>query len=100
MIIASSLSIGFAVLCITLIFKKKQTAFMVFAALTLVVFFVQLAAIILAFLLRNNIDTDLNKVNIDKELRRASTDNSTMEVWDSLQARYKCCGGRGNSGYR
>jgi len=100
MVIASSVSIGFAVLCVTLIFKKKEKVYMVFGGMSLVVFIIQLAAVILAFLLRNNIDNDLNKVNVDKELRLASTDNATMDVWNTLQSRYKCCGGRGNSGYR
>ena len=49
-------------MCVTLIFKKQERVYMVFAAISLIVFIIQLAAVILAFLLRNNIDNDLNKV--------------------------------------
>ena len=52
----------FSVLCITLIFKKKENVYLVFGAVAVVVFALQLAAVILAFLLRNSIDNDLNKV--------------------------------------
>lgn len=99
MILASSLAIGFCILCTVMVFKKNARVFTVYGALCVVVFALQLAAVILAFLLRNSIDTDLNKVNVERELSLAVSDNSTMDTWDILQTRYKCCGGRGNSGY-
>ncbi|XP_023332365.1 uncharacterized protein LOC111704370 isoform X2 [Eurytemora carolleeae] len=100
MIIASSCSIGFSILSIALIFEKKRNLYAMFSVLGCIVFCIQLAALILAFILRNNIQTDLNKVNVERQLEMAVSDNSTMETWSSLQTRYSCCGGRGASGYR
>ena len=56
-------------------------------------------AVVFSFLLRDTVDSDFNKVNVEVELGKAAQDNATMAVWDSLQIRYKCCGGRGNSGF-
>jgi len=57
------------------------------------------ASVALSFMLRDNIENDINKVNVDDELRKAVNDDNIMEVWDSLQVRYECCGGVGNSGF-
>ena len=43
--------------------------------------------------------SDLNKVNVSEQLELAVRDNSTRAVWDNIQTRYKCCGGRGNKGF-
>jgi len=100
MMVSSTASIGFSVFCIMLIFKKKSSVYKYFGLTCILMFLIQLTAVILAFLLRNSIHTDLNKVNVHKELSLAASSNSSMETWNILQTRYQCCGGRGNSGYR
>ena len=50
------------------------------------------ASVALSFMLRDNIENDINKVNVDDELRKAVNDDNIMEVWDSLQVRYKIKG--------
>jgi hypothetical protein len=55
--------IGFSLVCIALLFKKRQNLFFWFGLVGLVVFLFQLIAVILAFVLRNNIETDFNKVS-------------------------------------
>ena len=45
------------------------------------------ASVVLSFMLRDNIENDINKVNVDEELRNAVNDDGVMEVWDSLQVR-------------
>jgi len=100
MLLASTITIGFCVLCVSLVFNNKRNVYLSFGVGAILVFVLQMAAVVLAFLLANNIKTDLNKVNVDEELRSTLTSNSTRLAWDTLQTRYKCCGGRGNSGYR
>jgi len=96
---SSFLSLLFAVLGLILVLRKVHQLHMSLAALAGTVFLLHLLAVVFAFLLRENIEHDLNKVNVAAQLSTASKDNGTMEVWDALQIRYKCCGGRGNSGF-
>ena len=97
--------------------KKHHHSSLVTALLAGLLVCVAVAAVVLVFLLRANIEHDINKVNVEAELRTAVADEARMELWDSLQARlelqlvilfqtlscgddrYSCCGGLGNSGY-
>jgi len=56
-------------------------------------------SIVLSFMLQENIENDINKVNIKDELEKAVADVNAMNQWDDMQARYTCCGGVGNSGF-
>merc|ERR1719350_2681325 len=88
MVLSSSLSILLAIAGFILVFKRHFNLYIGLAACSL-----------LAFLLRGNIDTDFNKVNVELELEAAASDPARMAVWDTMQARYQCCGGHGNSGF-
>lgn len=99
MIISSFLSIILAITGFVLVLKKRHNLYLLLAMFALLVFLLQIISVVFSFLLRGNINSDFNKVNVDAELRAASLDNSTMAVWDALQIRYKCCGGRGNAGF-
>jgi len=56
-------------------------------------------SVVLSFMIRDNIEHNINKVNVDEELGKAVKDVDLMNIWDSLQERYSCCGGLGNSGF-
>ena len=99
MTISSCFSIILAIFGFIMVLKKQLNLYTVFCCVGACVLLIQLVAVIFAFLLRGNIDSDFNKVNVDSELSKAARDNQTMAIWDSLQVRYKCCGGRGNSGF-
>jgi len=99
MIMSSCLSIILAVSGFILVLKKQFTLYIGLAGLGLLVLLLQIIAVIFSFLLIDNVDSDFNKVNVDAELRKAAENPTAMAVWDTLQIRYKCCGGRGNSGF-
>ena len=46
-----------------------------------------MASVVLSFKIRDNIEHDINKVNVDEELDKAVTDVDLMNLWDSLQER-------------
>jgi len=99
MIMSSCFSIVLAIVGFVVVLKKQLNLYTALGCLGLVVFLLHLVAVIFSFLLRDNVDSDFNKVNVDAQLSKAAHDNATMAVWDALQIRYKCCGGRGNSGF-
>merc|ERR1719350_1639343 len=99
MVLSSSLSILLAIAGFILVFKRHFNLYIGLAACSLLALLFQLVAVVLAFLLRGNIDTDFNKVNVELELEAAASDPARMAVWDTMQARYQCCGGHGNSGF-
>ena len=99
MIISSVLSLTLAITGFLFVLKKKTNLYFLLAVLALVMFLLQIVATVFTFLLVDNVLTDLNKVNVDDQLRQAVSDNSTRTVWDSIQIHYKCCGGRGNRGF-
>ena len=49
--------------------------------------FLLVASVVLSFKIRDNIEHDINKVNVDEELDKAVTDVDLMNLWDSLQER-------------
>jgi hypothetical protein len=53
---------GFSLVCILLLSRQQQKLFFWLGLTGLLVFLFQLIAVILAFVLRNNIETDFNKV--------------------------------------
>ena len=70
--------------------RTKQFSFnIVTSILGIIVLLCLIVSITFSFLLLSNIDNDINKVNVDEELRRASQDSSLMSVWDSLQIRLR-----------
>ena len=99
MIMSSCFSIILAVSGFVVVLKKQQNLYTALGSLGLFVFLIHIIAVIFSFLLRDNVDSDFNKINVDAQLSKAATENATMAVWDALQIRYKCCGGRGNSGF-
>jgi len=96
---SSFLALLLAVMGLVLVLRKVHHLHLSLAVVAGAVFLLHLLAVVFAFLLRENIEHDLNKVNVAAQLSTASKDNDTMAVWDALQIRYKCCGGRGNSGF-
>ena len=44
-------------------------------------------SVVLSFMIRDNIEHDINKVNVDEELGKAVRDVDLMNIWDSLQER-------------
>ena len=44
-------------------------------------------SVVLSFMIRDNIEHDINKVNVDEELGKAVKDVDLMNIWDSLQER-------------
>ena len=99
MIMSSCLNIVLAVSGFVMVLKKQPNPYTLLSSFGLFVFLLHLIAVVFSFLLRDTVDSDFNKVNVEVELGKAAQDNATMAVWDSLQIRYKCCGGRGNSGF-
>ena len=67
MVIASTLGILLAVFGFILVFKRHFNLYIGLAACSLVAFMLQMVAVVLAFLLRDNIDSDFNKVVVDQE---------------------------------
>jgi len=99
MVIASTLGILLAVFGFILVFKRHFNLYIGLATCSLVAFMLQMVAVVLAFLLRDNIDSDFNKVNVEAELEGAAGDVGRMAVWDEIQERYQCCGGHGTNGF-
>ena len=99
MIISSFFSIAVAICGFTALHKKQFNLYVLLACLSLLVFLILLLAVVFSFLLLSTVASQINKVNVEAELRKAAEDMSAMETWDTLQTRYKCCGGRGNKGY-
>ena len=66
MVIASTLGILLAVFGFILVFKRHFNLYIGLAACSLVAFMLQMVAVVLAFLLRDNIDSDFNKVSVDQ----------------------------------
>jgi hypothetical protein len=58
---------GFSLVCILLLSKQQQKLFFWLGLTGLLVFLFQLIAVILAFVLRNNIETDFNKVSGNRD---------------------------------
>ena len=85
MVISSCLGVLLAVAGFALVFKRHFSLYMALAACSLLAFLFQLVALVLAFLLRNNIDSDFNKVDVEAELGAAASDPGVMAVWDSIQ---------------
>ena len=44
-------------------------------------------SVVLSFMIRDNIEHDINKVNVEEELGKAVRDVDLMNIWDSLQER-------------
>ena len=99
MIISSALSLLLAITGVIALLKKRTYLFLMLCVLSFIMFFLQIIAVIFSFLLVENVLTDLNKVNVDEQFGQAVSDDSTRAIWDSIQIRYKCCGGRGNKGF-
>merc|ERR1719273_2829016 len=99
MVIASTLGILLAVFGFILVFKRHFNLYIGLAACSLVAFMLQMVAVVLAFILRDNIDSDFNKVNVEAGLEGAAGDLGRMAVWDQIQVRYQCCGGHGTNGF-
>ena len=66
---------------------KNFTNNFVTSILGIIVLIILISSITLTFLLLDNIDNDVNKVNVKAELRKAANDEALMNVWDSLQIR-------------
>ena len=91
MVLSSSLSILLAIAGFILVFKRHFNLYIGLAACSLLAFLFQLVAVVLAFLLRGNIDTDFNKVNVELELEAAASDPARMAVWDTMQVVLNIC---------
>ena len=98
MIITSALSLLVGIIGAAVVLRKRTQLYMLLAVLSLIMFLLQIIASTFSFLLVENVLTELDKVGVDEQLSLAVSDNSTRAVWDSIQTRYKCCGGRGERG--
>ena len=67
--------------------RKQYVINLVNAALGVLIIICLGTSVVLSFMLRDNIENDINKVNVDDELQKAVNDDGVMEVWDSLQVR-------------
>merc|ERR1719273_1516476 len=99
MVISSTIGILLAVFGFIMVFKRHFNLYIGLAACSLVAFLLQIVAVVLAFILRENIDSDFNKVNVEAELEGAAEDAGRMALWDQIQERYQCCGGHGTNGF-
>lgn len=99
MVLGCCLGILLAITGFFLVCKKHFNLYIGLAMFSLLAFTFQLVAVVFAFLLRDNIDSDFNKVNVEAEMALAAQNSDRMDVWDTIQSRYQCCGGRGNSGF-
>ena len=82
------------------IFKEgKNTAVWstIFSAFNIVMVIVGLSVGIVTL---SALDTNINKINVEKSLREALQDETVMNQWNSLQTSFSCCGGRGSTGYQ
>ena len=80
--------------------KKQYNIFFALSGLAALVLILVLVSVILSFLVKSDIENQLNKVNVVRTLSRAVEEPAVMRLWDSLQTRYQCCGVLGSSGYK
>ena len=80
--------------------KKQYNFYFALSSVAALVLIIVLVSVIFSFLVKSDIDNQLNKVNVVRTLSLAAEDSTVMRVWDSLQTRYQCCGVLGSSGYR
>ena len=78
--------------------KKQFNIYFGLSGLTALTLTVVVVSIVFSFMVRADIRDQLNKVNVRSELGRAARSEAVMELWDSLQERYQCCGAIGTSG--
>ena len=67
--------------------RRQYNLYYSLAIFGLFVTFLLVIAIVFSFLLKESIETDLNKVNVEAELRKAVRDEVVMNTWDELQIR-------------
>ena len=67
MVISSTIGILLAVFGFIMVFKRHFNLYIGLAACSLVAFLLQIVAVVLAFILRENIDSDFNKVVVHEE---------------------------------
>jgi len=87
MIFSNVVSIIFSIAGCVITMKKHVQMYSALSASSGMVFILQIIAVVFSFLLRGNIIGDLNKVNIDSQLKKAVKDETTMAVWDTLQVK-------------
>ena len=80
--------------------KKQYNFYFALSGLAASVLLIVLVAVIFSFLVKSDIENQLNKVNVVTTLSRAAKSPGEMRLWDSLQTRYQCCGVLGSSGYK
>ena len=80
--------------------KKQYNIYFALSSLAATVLIVVLVSVIFSFMVKSDIENQLNKVNVVRTLSRATEDPAVMRLWDSLQTRYQCCGVLGSSGYK
>ena len=82
------------------IFKEEKNTVVwttIFSAFNFVMLIVGLSVTIVTL---SALDTNINKINVQKSLREALQDETVMEQWNNLQTAFTCCGGRGTTGYQ
>ena len=72
---------------LTALGRRQYNLYYYLAIFGLFVTFLLVIAIVFSFLLKESIETDLNKVNVEAELRKAVRDEVVMNTWDELQIR-------------
>ena len=80
--------------------KKQYNIYFALSSLAASVLIIVLVSVIFSFMVKSDIENQLNKVNVVTTLGRAVEDPGVMRLWDSLQTRYQCCGVLGSSGYK
>ena len=85
MVISSTIGILLAVFGFIMVFKRHFNLYIGLAACSLVAFLLQIVAVVLAFILRENIDSDFNKVVVHEE--EEMTPTSTMAWCINLNSR-------------
>ena len=77
--------------------KKTVVCSIIFSAFNIVMLILGLSVALVTLSL---LDTNINKINVQKSLREALEDETLMDQWNNLQTAFSCCGGRGYSGYK
>ena len=77
--------------------KKTLTISTVFSVLNVLIL---ISALSVSIVTSSEMDNSINKINVEKSLRKALEDVSLMDQWDRLQSSFSCCGGRGPAGYQ
>ena len=80
--------------------KKQYNIYFALSSLAASVLVIVIVSVIFSFLVKSDIENQLNKVNVVTTLSRAAQEPGVMSLWDSLQTRYQCCGVLGSSGYK